>query len=314
MSVTGTDIKRAAQLLKAGELVSIPTETVYGLAANALDTNAVIKIFEAKNRPFFDPLIIHVASVKDIELYCSNVPELAYRIAEKYSPGPVTFLLSKKEIVPDLVTSGLSQVAIRIPKHPLTLDLLTELQLPLAAPSANPFGYISPTTAKHVEQQLGEKISYILDGGACEVGVESTIIGFENDSIIVYRLGGLPVEALNEFSNKVEIRINQSSDPKAPGQLKSHYAPRKPMLLGDPEALLKSHKDKKVAVLSFQEVYNENTKQLSPSGDMQEAAHNLFAYMRELDAGDTDLIIAEQFPDTFLGRAINDRLQRASAG
>jgi L-threonylcarbamoyladenylate synthase len=312
LSNIGTDITKASALLRAGETVAIPTETVYGLAANALDTKAVIKIFEAKNRPLFDPLIIHVAGTAHFERYCQNIPGIAYRLAEKFSPGPLTLLLDKKDIVPDLVTSGLPQVAIRVPRHPLTLELLNSIDFPLAAPSANPFGYISPTTAKHVEEQLGEKIPYILDGGPCEVGVESTIIGFENNKIIVYRLGGLAVEELNAFA-ETELRINQASDPKAPGQLKSHYAPRKPMLLGNVEELLRLNAGKKSAILSFQKKYTDTTKQLSPLGDMQEAAHNLFAYMRELDAGNADLIIAERFPDSFLGRAINDRLERAAA-
>lgn len=313
MSEIGQDIHKASALLNQGELVAIPTETVYGLAANALDTNAVVKIFEAKNRPFFDPLIIHIASVKDIKLYCKNIPEIAYQLAGKFCPGPLTMLLDKKEIVPDLVTSGLPQVAIRIPKHQLTLKLLENVGLPLAAPSANPFGYISPTSAAHVEQQLGLKIKYILDGGDCEIGVESTIVGFENDLIVVYRLGGLAIEELESFGKKVELRINQSSNPQAPGQLKSHYAPRKPLFVGDIQELINQHVGKKIGVLSFYNTYNVPTKQLSPEKNLQEAAHNLFSYLRELDSSDAEIILSEKFPDTFLGRAINDRLERAAA-
>lgn len=313
MSEIGKDIFKASGLLKQGDLVAIPTETVYGLATNALDTAAVVKIFEAKDRPFFDPLIIHVASVNDFERYCKNIPEIAYQLASKFCPGPLTMLLDKKEIVPDLVTSGLPQVAIRIPNHELTLALLKEVGLPLAAPSANPFGYISPTTAAHVEQQLGEKIQYILDGGDCEIGVESTIVGFEEDTIVVYRLGGLAIEKLESFGKKVELRINHSSNPQAPGQLKSHYAPRKPMFVGDIEELITHNSGKKMSVLSFYTTYRVFTKQLSPKKDLHEAAHNLFAYLRELDSSDTEIILAEKFPDTFLGRAINDRLERAAA-
>ncbi|HEY1037879.1 MAG TPA: L-threonylcarbamoyladenylate synthase [Bacteroidia bacterium] len=312
MSQTGTDIDKAALLLQQGELVAIPTETVYGLAANALDTKAVIKIFEAKNRPFFDPLIIHVSSIKDIELYCTNIPAIATDLLKTFSPGPLTLLLDKKNNVPDLVTSGLPQVAVRIPNHPLTLKLLKQVQLPLAAPSANPFGYISPTSAKHVDQQLGDKINYILDGGECEIGVESTIAGFEGNKIIVYRLGGLAIEELEKFGT-VELRINHSSNPQAPGQLKSHYAPRKPLILGNVTELLLQHPGKKISVLSFHKTYPVTTKILSPKKDLREAAHNLFAYLRELDESDTELIIAEKFPGNFLGRAINDRLERAAA-
>ncbi|MDP2387665.1 MAG: L-threonylcarbamoyladenylate synthase [Bacteroidota bacterium] len=312
MSEIGQDIQKASALLKQGQLVAIPTETVYGLAANALDTKAVVKIFEAKNRPFFDPLIIHVASVEDIELYCKNIPEIAYQLAAKFSPGPLTMLLDKKDVVPDLVTSGLPQVAVRIPKHELTLKLLKTVGLPLAAPSANPFGYISPTNVTHVEQQLGKKIQYILDGGNCEIGVESTIVGFEGDSIIVHRIGGLAIEELETFGKKVELRINHSSNPQAPGQLKSHYAPRKPLFVGDIDELIKQHSGKKISVLSFYNTYSVYTKQLSSKKDLHEAAHNLFSYLRELDASDTEIILAEKFPNTFLGRAINDRLERAA--
>lgn len=312
MAITGIDTSLAASILRKGDLVAIPTETVYGLAANALDTNAVIKIFETKNRPLFDPLILHIPSFDHAVKYADHIPDLAKRLAEKFCPGPLTMLLDKSSIIPDLVTSGLPQVAIRVPNHSLTLDLLNKIDFPLAAPSANPFGYISPTTAAHVNEQLGNKIEYILDGGSCEVGVESTIVGFEENKIIVYRLGGLPIEALKDFA-EVELRVNQSSNPKAPGQLKSHYAPRKTLYLGNVDELLNINSDKKIAILSFSKRYEGLNKQLSPAGDMNEAAHNLFAYMRELDASDAEIIIAEKFPDTFLGRAINDRLERAAA-
>jgi len=232
-------------------------------------------------------------------------------LAEKFSPGPITFLLDRKENVPDLITSGLPQVAVRIPDHQLTLDLLSKLDFPLAAPSANPFGYISPTTALHVQQQLGEKIDYILDGGDCRVGVESTIIGFENGKIIVYRLGGLSVEDLEAFAS-VELRINSSSDPKAPGQLKTHYAPRKPLIIGNIEELLKANEGRRMAVMSFSKKYNANTTVLSEKADLSEAAKKLFSVMRELDAQDCEFILAEEFPDSFLGKAINDRLRRAA--
>jgi len=311
LSVIGNDIDYAASLLQQGKLVAIPTETVYGLAANALNEEAVLKIFKAKERPLFDPLIMHLPSFTLVEKYCKSIPTLAYQLAEKFSPGPITFLLDRKENVPDLITSGLPQVAVRIPDHQLTLELLNKLDFPLAAPSANPFGYISPTTAQHVQQQLGEKIDYILDGGDCRVGVESTIIGFENEKIIVYRLGGLSIEELEAFA-AVELRINSSSDPKAPGQLKTHYAPRKPLIIGNIEELLKANAGRKMSVMSFSKKYTTDTIVLSETEDLSEAAKKLFSVMRELDAQDCEFILAEEFPDSFLGKAINDRLRRAA--
>jgi L-threonylcarbamoyladenylate synthase len=215
-----------------------------------------------------------------------------------------------------LVTSGLSQVAVRIPNHKLTLELLESLDFPLAAPSANPFGYVSPTTAAHVATQLQNKVDYILDGGTCDVGIESTIVGFENNSITVYRLGGLAIEDIEQIVGKVNVQINQSSNPTAPGMLKSHYAPTIPLFIGDVDDFIKINSPKKIGVISFFKNYNveiNHSKILSPASDLKEAAHNLFAAIRELDASDVDVIIAEKFPDNFLGRAINDRLQRASA-
>lgn len=311
MSLIGNDIAYAASLLQQGKLVAIPTETVYGLAANALNEEAVLKIFKAKERPLFDPLIMHLPSFSLVEKYCESIPTLAYQLAAKFSPGPITFLLNRKENVPDLITSGLPQVAVRIPDHQLTLDLLKKLDFPLAAPSANPFGYISPTTAQHVQQQLGEKIDYILDGGNCRVGVESTIVGFENGKIIVYRLGGLSVEDLEVFA-EVELRINSSSDPKAPGQLKTHYAPRKPLIIGNIEELMQANAGRKFSVMSFSKKYNSDTIVLSENADLSEAAKKLFSTMRELDTSNCEFILAEEFPDSFLGKAINDRLRRAA--
>jgi L-threonylcarbamoyladenylate synthase len=313
--VEGTDINIAKALLEKGELVAIPTETVYGLAANGFSETAIIKIFEAKNRPFFDPLILHSNSIEKIKKFVKEIPEPAMRLAKKFWPGPLTLILPKTEQVPDLVTSGLPDVAVRIPNHPLTLELLSQLDFPLAAPSANPFGYVSPTSAAHVKKQLGNKVQYILDGGECSVGIESTIVGFENGRTIVYRLGGLSLEEIETVTGKVDVRINQSSNPKAPGQLKSHYAPRKPLYIGEPVQLLKKFNGKKTGVISFYKKYpGAQSITLSEKKDLHEAAHNLFSAIRKLDESDVDVIVAEIFPDEFLGRAINDRLKRAAAG
>jgi L-threonylcarbamoyladenylate synthase len=234
----------------------------------------------------------------------------------------LTILLPKKSVIPDLVTSGLPQVAVRMPNHALTLDLLRGLSFPLAAPSANPFGYISPTTAAHVAAQLGDKIPYILDGGDSLVGVESTIIGFDNNKTVVYRLGGLPIEVLEKVVGKVHTQLNQSSNPTAPGMLKSHYAPRKPLYLSNIADFL--HKNTsitegvtRIGILSFKNDFTYDKRVvaqeiLSKSGDTGEAAQRLFAALRRLDASDADVIVAETVPPQGLGLAINDRLHRAS--
>jgi L-threonylcarbamoyladenylate synthase len=311
----GTDINRAIALLRSGEVVAIPTETVYGLAANGLNENSVLRIFEIKNRPRFNPLILHVSSLKQLKKYVTAVPTAAIELADKFSPGPITFLLDKQEIVPDLVTAGSSKVAIRIPSHPLALDILSRIDFPLAAPSANLFGYVSPVTAAHVLQGLQGLIPYILDGGECSVGLESTICGFEEDAVIIHRLGGISPEDIASVTGKpVRFQLAHQK-PDTPGQLKSHYAPHKPLWVGDVDSLMQVHKGKKIAVISFSKkyVYPEPAVQfnLSPDGDLHEAARNLFKVLRQLDELEIDIILAERFPESGLGRAINDRLQRA---
>ena len=317
MAQIGTDIELATQLLSQGELVGIPTETVYGLAGNALDINAVSKIFEVKARPSFDPLIVHVASLDAAAPYVEKIPKAAHDLAKCYWPGPLTILLPRKSTIPDLVTSGLDRVAIRVPNHPLTLTLLQALPFPLAAPSANPFGYISPTTAAHVNDQLGEKIAYILDGGPCTVGIESTIIGFENEEMIVYRLGGMSLEELREEYPALKVMKHSTSNPHAPGMLKSHYAPRKKVYFGDLDEMFNKLGKENAATITFSTKVvgiDDNLQvQLSPTGNLTEAASQLFAALRYLDNSSAHFIIAETMPDIGLGRAINDRLNRASA-
>ncbi|MEZ4974006.1 MAG: L-threonylcarbamoyladenylate synthase [Cyclobacteriaceae bacterium] len=315
MATKGIDISLAKAYLEADELVAVPTETVYGLAGNALHAKAVAKIFDAKNRPSFDPLIIHVPNAEHLERYAKKIPKQAEQLINHFWPGPLTVVLPKKEIIPDLVTAGLDSVGVRCPDHHLTHQLLRQLDFPLAAPSANPFGYVSPTTAVHVEEQLGAKIPYILDGGPCKVGIESTIMGFENDKPIIYRRGGISNEAIERVIGPVESRLHSTSNPKAPGQLQSHYAPRKPFLLGDIDQLLTTVKGKKVGILRYKKSQDpaENEIVLSPTENMAEAAQNLFAALRQLDAMNIDLIIAEKVPDIGIGKAINDRLTRAAA-
>ena len=319
MAQVGTDIQKASTYLQQGQLVAIPTETVYGLAGNALDVKAVSSIFETKSRPSFDPLILHVASLEQVNPFVSSFPEKLKRLAEAFWPGPLTVLLPRQASVPDLVTSGLDRVAVRVPNHPLTLALLAQLDFPLAAPSANPFGYISPTQAAHVEAQLGTQIPYILDGGACAVGLESTIVGMEWEQVVIYRLGGLELSKIESLVGPVTVQAHSTSNPSAPGQLASHYAPRKPFLVGELNELVPKliQEGKAFGVLSFSTHFpalpSDREFVLSPSQDLQEAAQRLFMGMRLLDESDAAVILAEFVPEIGLGRAINDRLKRAAA-
>lgn len=316
MANIGQDILYARKILEKGELVAVPTETVYGLAANALNAKAVTKIFVTKNRPTFDPLIIHIASEAQLENFVTSVPDDAKKLIKHFWPGPLTLVLPRNKNIPDIVTAGLSTVGVRCPDHYLTQQLLAQINFPLAAPSANPFGYVSPTTAEHVNAQLGEQISYILDGGPCRVGIESTIIGFENNKPIIYRRGGIPEEAIERIVGPVQSKLHSSSNPAAPGQLESHYAPKINFLLGDIDALIDANKDKKIGLLRFKKIEGESFRHeicLSAEGDMAEAAQNLFAALRKLDQMDVDIIIAEKVPDIGIGKAINDRLIRAAA-
>ena len=317
MAEIGKEISKAKALLEAGQLVGMPTETVYGLAGNALNAKAVSHIFHVKNRPSFDPLIVHTNSLEKVAAFLQEIPEKAAALAERFWPGPLTLLLPKADVIPDLVTSGMPTVAVRVPRHPLALELLSSLDFPLAAPSANPFGYISPTTAQHVEDQLGEALKYILDGGPCAVGIESTIIGFDKESPLVYRMGGMSIEKLESIIGKVAVQNHSSSDPKAPGMLKSHYAPRKKLVLGDIATLLPQYKMEEVGVLSFQEQFPDIPQEqhfvLSEAGDMEIAATRLFSALRDLDQSPAQVILAQLVPERGLGRAINDRLRRAAA-
>lgn len=312
MASIGKNIQFAAELLKKGKLVAIPTETVYGLAANALDTGAVASVFEAKNRPEFDPLIIHVWSVDMVNQYVKEFPNTLKKLADVFWPGPLTLLLKKQEIIPDLVTSGLDRVAVRVPNHPLTRELLMHLPFPLAAPSANPFGYISPTSPEHVNKQLGSKIEYILDGGICNIGIESTIVGLEEGKVCVYRLGGIEIEEIEKVVGEVILKTSTSSNPAAAGQLQSHYAPIKPLVIGDIGKSILLHNNP--AVISFGEKLYKVKHQfnLSSTRNLKEAAANLFTALRQLDECSADVILCEELPELGLGRAINDRLRRAA--
>lgn len=321
MAQAGQDIQQAAYFLRKSGLVAIPTETVYGLGGNAYDPIAVAKIFAAKNRPSFNPLITHTYALEQAEAYVYEIPDTAYLLAQEFWPGPLTMLLPKKDQIPDIVTAGSDLVAVRIPQHPLTLDLLRQLEFPLAAPSANPFGYISPTRASHVEEQLGEKIDYILDGGHCQVGIESTIIGFEGEHILVYRLGGVSIEQIEQLVGKEKTSLasgtKNQKQPRASGMLRSHYAPGKRVIVGDLARLISRYSSHEIALITLKDYYpqiaQERQVALSVVGDLNEAAHHLFSALRKLDKLPVKYILAELMPEYGLGKAINDRLSRAAA-
>lgn len=315
MAETGTDLVYAATLLRRGELVAIPTETVYGLAANALNSDAVMKIYATKKRPTFNPLIVHLAETNDITKYAKDIPLNMWRLAERFSPGPLTYVLPRKNIIPDVVTGGGDTVALRIPAHPMAHELLSLIDFPLAAPSANPSGYISPVSAAHVAAELGGKIPYVLDGGECAVGLESTVVAFDGDKVLVLRAGGVTLEALQEICPQVEMRTGASTG--SPGLLKSHYAPRTRLVVGNLARLADEYAGHRLAVLALSDFPRaENiisSEILAANGDLALAARHLFTAMRRLDQSGADLIIAERMPEHGFGIAINDRLERASA-
>lgn len=314
MAEIGVDISLASSFLKEGKIIGLPTETVYGLAGNAMNEASILEIYRVKNRPKFDPLIAHFDSLEKLSGFVTHLPEKAALLADAFWPGPLTLLLPKVDSVPDLLTSGLPRLAARIPQHPMALELLAGLDFPLAAPSANPFGYVSPTQAIHVNDQLGDQISYVLDGGSSQIGVESTIIGFVGDQPIVHRLGGIGVEALESVVGSIQIEINQSSNPVAPGMIKSHYSPGKKLIIGNIAQLLSEAGDEQIGIISFTKSYNTSfEKVLSPAGDLDEAARNLFKALRFMGNADIETILTEPFPNHGIGRAINDRLQRAAA-
>ena len=272
-----------------------------------------MKVFKAKDRPQFDPLITHIASIDALPPLVQLIPEKAKSLIAKFWPGPMTLVLPKSDKISDIISSGLASAAFRMPRHKLLHELLEKLSFPIVAPSANPFGYVSPTTAEHVNQQLGDKIDYILDGGASIIGVESTIIGFEDKRPTILRLGGLSIEQIEDLIGPVNINISSSSKPSAPGMLTNHYSPTKAVLLGDIEALIKKHEAEKIGILSYHKKYPGYPNfVLSETERLEEAARNLFAALRWFETQDIDLVITEKVPDDGLGKAINDRLKRAS--
>lgn len=316
MTEINRNIARAKELLEKGEVVAIPTETVYGLAGNALNEASIDKIYRVKERPKSNPLIVHIASIEQLDTYTKNIPPLARHLAGKFWPGPLTLLLEKKAIIPNSCTSGSPLVAVRIPDHPLTLELLASLNFPLAAPSANPFGYISPTDTSHVEQQIGHKIPMILDGGPCKSGLESTIIGIGENTLFLHRPGFLTEEKLrSELPPDWNLVVKKQNKQKTPGSHHYHYAPHTPMTLVDNFDLLDMNDiTDKVGSLSQNKKLPSARVSiiLSSDGSLEKAAEALYKALIELDHMSLDHIYCERFPDTGLGRTINERLEKAA--
>lgn len=302
-------LDRAAALMAAGRLVAFPTETVYGLGADATSDRAVAEIFAAKGRPQFNPLIVHVPDIAAARALV-RVDDRAAAVMAAFWPGPLTLVLPRRDNSPVslLVSAGLDSIAIRMPDHPVALGLLRRLGRPVAAPSANRSGSISPTAAQHVWQSLGDKVDMILDGGPCRVGVESTVLDLTQDTPVLLRPGGVPIEDVAKLLGRTPIsHLTDDTAPKSPGQLTSHYAPHLPVRLDATDAKPDE------ALLAFGPGHPDAPLNLSPSGDLTEAAANLFAALRALDRPPYSAIAVTPIPGHGLGAAINDRLTRAAA-
>ena len=318
---TPENLRRLAAALRAGRLVGIPTETVYGLAGHALDPAALARIFEVKARPHFDPLIVHVGARDDIDALCGELPDEAPRLMERFWPGPLTLVLPRTTRVPDLATAGLPTVAVRMPAHPVARALLREAGVPLAAPSANPFGALSPTTAAHVAGAFADGVEAVLDGGPCDVGVESTVVGWVSERPTILRAGGLSQEELEDaLGRRLEglghsaAALEAGATQATPGALPWHYAPRTPLRLRERD----ERPAPRAGLLCFGEPPRDarayaRVENLSPAGNLREAAAGLFAALHRLDAAGLDEIHATPVPESGLGRAINERLRKAAA-
>ena len=314
--IGAADYARAVALLREGEIVALPTETVYGLAADALNAIAVAKVFEAKERPSFNPLIVHLPDLDWLEKVAGLAgqdAQLIEKLAGAFWPGPFTMVLPKREIVPGIVTAGLETVAVRISAHPVFSKILAALGTPVAAPSANRFGRISPTAAAHVLEELNGRIPLIVDGGPALHGLESTIVAPRNGRLEVLRRGPIGESQLAQFGEVVVVE--PSRQPEAPGQLPSHYAPKTPLVLIADAGSFVPAPGKRYGLLSWESAQDSGfaeVRRLSERQDLIEAAANLFRYLRELDNLGLDLIVAEILPEEGLGSAIMDRLRRAA--
>ena len=314
-TIVGKDINEALAFLEAGEVVAIPTETVYGLGANGLNESAIIKIFEAKGRPLSNPLILHFSSQSAILPYVTDFPPSLNKLALAFWPGPLTLLLNKTDLVPPLITAGLDRVAVRVPAHPLLQKLLKKSSFPLAAPSANLYGMISPTQSKHVYQQLKNKIPYILDGGECENGIESTIVGLEDEQVVVYRLGSISIEKLAAILRYTPtIKNHSENQPLTSGMVKHHYAPKTPIAYLKNDFVFQSDSNSGFILLKDNrpEIPTSQKFILSESGNLEEAAKNLYGAMHQMDDQNFDQLYVEKLEEIGLGLSINDRLNRAT--
>jgi L-threonylcarbamoyladenylate synthase len=306
-------ILQAAEIIMRGGLVAFPTETVYGLGANGLDPIAVAKIFDAKKRPTFNPLILHISDKSWLHKYSTIDNEKVSALIKKFWPGPLTLVLPKTAIVPEIVTAGNTTVAIRMPYHEVALQLIEACGVPVAAPSANKFGHLSPTEAAHVSKYLGDKVDLILDGGKCSVGVESTILEFCDDEFYLLRPGGLSKEEIEKEIGPIKHGAVNPNKPNAPGQLPFHYSPATPLRIYDTKLL---DKNLKIGAVFLKRIQNDfpfaSVRILSSNGDLREAAANLFSFLHELEREHLDLILVEAVEEKGLGRAIMDRLKRAA--
>ncbi len=311
-------IRRAGRIIKTGGLVAFPTETVYGLGCDAMNAEAAAKIFEAKQRPQFDPLIVHIADRKQLETLVEFVPPLAQQLMDHFWPGPLTLILQKQTAVPDLVTAGLSTVAVRMPNHPVAQRLIREAGTPIAAPSANLFGYVSPTTAQHVAAGLGSTVDLILDDGPCPIGVESTIVSLAGSQPELLRPGSITIEQLSAVIGAIRRSVSVNHKPIAPGQLSRHYATQTPLTIlasAGARPILKDGARTGLLIHSQPRDTDDRfaaVEVLSSTGDLREAARHLFAALRRLDSLGLDRIYAEPCQEEGLGGAIMDRLRRCA--
>ena len=311
-------IRRAGRIIKTGGLVAFPTETVYGLGCDAMNAAAAAKVFEAKRRPQFDPLIVHIADSKQLDRVIGSLPPLGQRLMDAFWPGPLTLVLPKQPAIPDLITAGLSTVAVRMPNHPVAQALIREAGTPIAAPSANPFGYVSPTTAQHVADGLGHNVDLLLDGGPCPVGVESTIVSLVGLQPELLRPGSITIEELSAVIGSIRLALSMNQQPIAPGQLSRHYATQTQLTIlpsAGARPVLKD--DERVGLLIHSQASNTDDRfaaieVLSTTGDLREAARHLFAALRRLDSLGLDRIYAEPCKEEGLGVAIMDRLRRCA--
>ncbi len=310
-----SDLAVAAKAIKSGLLVAFPTETVYGLGADGFNSRAVAKIFEAKKRPSFNPLILHIPDksfLAEISTCRNSEVEL---LVDKFMPGPLTLVLPKNKNVPEIVSAGNPTVGVRIPANDIALDFISLTGTAIAAPSANMFGMLSPTNARHVAEQLGERIDFIVDGGDCNVGVESTIIEFDGENFFLLRYGGLPIERIEKVLKRKIPFKSDAIKPNSPGQLKSHYAPSIPVAFVD-EVDLSRVKNNSTGIILFDGRRNfgkfKRTLILSGNSNFEEASANLFKFLHQLENENLELILVEKVPEEGLGRAIMDRLIKAT--